>query len=57
MFGSGREGGSVDGKNWELYCGNCRDVLATLPDNSIDLIATDPPYHRVKSLGWNRQQN
>jgi site-specific DNA-methyltransferase (adenine-specific) len=25
--------------------GNCRDVLPTKPDESIDAIATDPPYH------------
>ncbi len=29
--------------------------LKTLPDNSIDLIATDPPYYRVKSCKWDRQ--
>ena len=27
-----------------LYCGNCLDVLATLPENSVDFVATDPPY-------------
>ena len=30
--------------NLSLYCGNCRDVLATLPENSVDFVATDPPY-------------
>lgn len=29
--------------------------IKTLPDNSIDLIATDPPYYRVKSCGWDNQ--
>ncbi|WP_413732321.1 DNA-methyltransferase [Sodalis sp. RH20] len=29
--------------------------IKTLPDNSIDLIATDPPYYRVKALAWDRQ--
>jgi len=27
-----------------LYNGDCRVVMATLPDNSIDAIVTDPPY-------------
>ncbi len=27
-----------------IYLGNALDVLAVLPDNSVDLICTDPPY-------------
>lgn len=27
-----------------IYHGDCRDIIATLPDNSIDAIVTDPPY-------------
>jgi hypothetical protein len=30
--------------SFELHTGNCLDVLATMPDNSIDAIVTDPPY-------------
>lgn len=30
--------------NWELRGGNCRDVLAFMPDNSIDSVVCDPPY-------------
>jgi site-specific DNA-methyltransferase (adenine-specific) len=29
----------------DLYCGDCRDVLATLPDASVDAVVTDPPYN------------
>ncbi|EKN6394796.1 DNA-methyltransferase [Yersinia enterocolitica] len=29
--------------------------IKTLPDNCIDLIATDPPYFRVKSCKWDNQ--
>ncbi|WP_272669088.1 DNA-methyltransferase [Providencia sp. PROV178] len=29
--------------------------IKTLPDNCIDLIATDPPYFQVKSCGWDNQ--
>jgi DNA modification methylase len=28
-----------------LHCGDCRDVLAGLSENSIDSCVTDPPYH------------
>lgn len=27
-----------------LHCGDCLEVMKTIPDNSIDLILTDPPY-------------
>ncbi len=33
----------LDGKV-QLLAGDCRDVLATLPDCSVDAIVTDPPY-------------
>jgi site-specific DNA-methyltransferase (adenine-specific) len=28
-----------------LHCGDCLDVLAALPENSVDSVITDPPYH------------
>lgn len=28
-----------------LYAGDCMDVLAGLPENSVDSVVTDPPYH------------
>jgi DNA modification methylase len=28
----------------ELHCGDCLDVLRTLPDASVDAVVTDPPY-------------
>jgi site-specific DNA-methyltransferase (adenine-specific) len=27
-----------------LYCGDLRNVLPTLPENSVDFVCTDPPY-------------
>jgi site-specific DNA-methyltransferase (adenine-specific) len=30
-----------------LYAGDCLEVLATLPENSMDSCVTDPPYHLV----------
>lgn len=29
----------------ELYCGDCLAVLDSLPENSVDAVLTDPPYH------------
>lgn len=31
--------------NIELHLGDCIEVMKTLPDNSVDSIVTDPPYH------------
>lgn len=28
----------------QIYCGDCEEILSQLPDNSIDLIVTSPPY-------------
>jgi site-specific DNA-methyltransferase (adenine-specific) len=28
-----------------LHEGDCRSILKTLPDNSVDSVVTDPPYH------------
>ena len=28
-----------------LHAGDCLEVLAALPDNSVDSVVTDPPYH------------
>ena len=28
-----------------LYVGDCLDVLAGLPDGSVDAVVTDPPYN------------
>lgn len=39
----------------DIFNADCRDFLKSLPDNSIDLIATDPPYFRVKEHAWDNQ--
>ncbi|WP_283271867.1 hypothetical protein [Spiroplasma sp. SV19] len=28
----------------ELYLGDSKDLIKNIPDNSVDLILTDPPY-------------
>ena len=32
-------------KNYAVVNGDCLDYLSQIPDNSIDLILTDPPYN------------
>ena len=33
-------------KNWKnkVHFGDCLDILSSIPDNSVDLIVTSPPY-------------
>ncbi|MCG6424290.1 site-specific DNA-methyltransferase [Vibrio parahaemolyticus] len=42
-------------KNITVFNADCSQLLKTLPDNSVDLIATDPPYFRVKQDAWDNQ--
>ena len=37
-----------------LYHGDCLDVLATLPDDSVDAVITDPPYFKVVDEPWDK---
>lgn len=39
---------------YALACGDALAELRKLPDNSVDLIATDPPYYKVKGEAWDR---
>lgn len=32
------------GAGWELYTGDCADIMAALPAESVDAIVTSPPY-------------
>ena len=36
----------------QLIHGDCLDVLKTIPNNSIDLVLTDPPYNIKKEKEW-----
>ena len=40
-----------------IYCADCRDVLPHIPDKSIDLVLTDPPYGLSLDLEWVSQMN
>ena len=41
--------------SFTLHHGDCLDVLRGMADNSVDLIATDPPYFKVKGEAWDNQ--
>ena len=42
--------------NNHVFCGDCLDVMAEFPDNSIDSIVTDPPYGlKFMSKEWDRE--
>ncbi|OUZ70456.1 DNA adenine methylase, partial [Shigella flexneri] len=34
---------------------DCLEFIWSLPENSVDLIVTDPPYFKVKPEGWDNQ--
>ena len=40
----------LDGAQWRVDEGDCLEVLAGLPEASVDAIVTDPPY----GIGWMR---
>lgn len=42
-------------QNLNLLKTDCLSLLAQLPDQSIDVIVTDPPYFKVKSDSWDNQ--
>ncbi len=35
----------------KIYCGDCLEIMKTLPDNFIDLIITSPPYFKQREYG------
>ena len=46
---------TVDLNSINIICADSLQYIKTLPDDCIDLIATDPPYFRVKSCKWDNQ--
>lgn len=44
----------------ELWQGDCLELMKNIPDGSVDLVLTDPPYGTVKGMpidGWKRKQD
>lgn len=43
-----------------LMHGDCLELMKTIPDGSVDLVLTDPPYGTVKGMpidGWKRKED
>lgn len=40
---------------YTIHNRDCLAVLAEMESNSVDLVATDPPYYRVKADAWDNQ--
>ena len=34
-----------------IHCGDCNEILKTLPDSSVDLVITSPPYFQQREYG------
>lgn len=38
---------------WQLYEGDCLEVMREMPDGSVDAVITDPPYN-IGKAGWDK---
>ena len=47
--------GRQHGRKDRIICGDAKQVLSTLPANSVDLTVTSPPYFRHRDYGVNGQ--
>ncbi|MBE2256607.1 MAG: site-specific DNA-methyltransferase [Ignavibacteria bacterium] len=37
----------------EVYCNDCVEFMKSIPDNSIDLVVTSPPYDKIRNYNGN----
>ena len=42
--------------NIKLWCGDCLELMKNIPDNSIDLTVTSPPYDNLRTYNGNISQ-
>ena len=42
-------------RRWHVECCRAEALEPQLPDGCVDLILTDPPFHKVKDLAWDRE--
>lgn len=45
------------GKQWAVIQGDCRQVLAKMPDNYVDMVCTDPPWNVSQNVTIHRSMN
>src|ERR1700722_18894610 len=51
MTDNNSHGPFADGQQWEMYAGDARSVLASMPDASANCIVTSPPYWGKRNYG------
>ena len=44
-------GRTIEGRRWQVHCGDAREVLAGFPENSFDCVITSPPYYSLRDYG------
>jgi len=44
-------------ENGILYNGDCLEIMSKFPENSVDLVLTDPPYGVRKKEEWDNKEN
>jgi len=44
--------GPTDDPNQGIYTGDCKELAPAIPDESVDLIFTDPVYQRIDDYRW-----
>jgi len=42
---------TYEGTNFKIWVGDCIEVMSSLPDESVNLIVTSPPYYAQKDYG------
>lgn len=47
----------LSGKQWMIVQGDCRQVLAEMPDNCVDMLLTDPPWSVSQEVVIHRAEN
>ena len=35
----------------KIYCGDCRELLKDMPDESVQCLVTSPPYYSMRDDG------
>jgi len=41
----------------EIWHGDCLELMKDIPDGSVDILVTDPPYHNVKKHTWDNEHD
>lgn len=49
------EGVTKSGTAWTLFCGDAKESLKHIPDNSIDCVITSPPYYSLRDYKMDGQ--